>query len=98
MRKAFPNYQKVSSMASIHEKWGNIDTDFNPVKFLSARIKTCGRNRSSRAELLLKKGVLKICRKFTGEHPCRSVISTNRIVSDLMIPYTTHAVAFDISK
>ena len=25
----------------------------------------------------LKKGVLKICRKFTGEHPCRSVILIN---------------------
>ena len=25
--------------------------------------------------VLLRKGVLKICSKFTGEHPCRSVIS-----------------------
>ena len=25
--------------------------------------------------MLLRKGVLKICNKFTGEHPCRSVIS-----------------------
>ena len=25
--------------------------------------------------LFLVKGVLKICRQFTGEHPCRSVIS-----------------------
>ena len=24
---------------------------------------------------VLRKGVLKICNKFTGEHPCRSVIS-----------------------
>ena len=31
--------------------------------------------RSSRSEVLLRKGVLKICRKFTREHPCRSVIS-----------------------
>ena len=31
--------------------------------------------RSSRPEVFLGKGVLKICRKFTGEHPCRSVIS-----------------------
>ena len=27
--------------------------------------------------MLLVKGVLKICSKFTGEHPCRSVISIN---------------------
>ena len=31
--------------------------------------------RSSLAEVFLKKGVLKICSKFTGEHPCRNVIS-----------------------
>ena len=32
--------------------------------------------RSSPPEVFLRKGVLKICSKFTGEHPCRSVIST----------------------
>ena len=31
--------------------------------------------RNSRPEVFLGKGVLKICSKFTGEHPCRSVIS-----------------------
>ena len=31
--------------------------------------------RSSRAEVFLGNGVLKICSKFTGEHPCLSVIS-----------------------
>ena len=31
--------------------------------------------RSSHSELFLGKGVLKICRKFTGENPCRSAIS-----------------------
>ena len=31
--------------------------------------------RSSRPEALLEKGVLKICSKFTLEHPCRIVIS-----------------------
>ena len=32
--------------------------------------------RSTRPEVFLGKGVLKICSKFTGEHPCRSAIST----------------------
>ena len=32
-------------------------------------------SRSSRSEVLLGKGVLKICSTFTGEHPCRSMIS-----------------------
>ena len=27
-------------------------------------------------KVFLGKGILKICSKFTGEHPCRSVIST----------------------
>ena len=31
--------------------------------------------RSSRPEVFLRKGILKICNKFTGEHPCRSMIS-----------------------
>ena len=31
--------------------------------------------RSSHPEVLLGKGVLKICSKVTGEHPCRSAIS-----------------------
>ena len=31
--------------------------------------------RSSRPDVFLGKGVLKICSKFTGEHPCRSAIS-----------------------
>ena len=31
--------------------------------------------RSSRPEVFLTKGVLKIYSKFTGEHPCRSAIS-----------------------
>ena len=32
-------------------------------------------HRSSLSEVFLGKGVLKICSKFTGEHPCRSAIS-----------------------
>ena len=31
--------------------------------------------RNSHPELVLGRDVLKICSKFTGEHPCRSVIS-----------------------
>ena len=32
-------------------------------------------HRSSPSEVFLAKGILKIYSKFTGEHPCRSVIS-----------------------
>ena len=31
-------------------------------------------HRSSRPDIFLGKGVLKTCSKFTGEHPCRSVL------------------------
>ena len=31
--------------------------------------------RNSPPKVFLRKGVLKLCSKFTGEHPCRSVIS-----------------------
>ena len=31
--------------------------------------------RSSHSEVFLRKGVLEICIKFTGEHPCQSEIS-----------------------
>ena len=31
--------------------------------------------RNSRLEVLLRKDVRKVCNKFTGEHPCRSLIS-----------------------
>ena len=32
-------------------------------------------HKSSRPEVFLGKGVLKICSKFTRDHPCRSAIS-----------------------
>ena len=32
-------------------------------------------SRSSRPEVFLRKVVLKICSKFTGDHPCRKAIS-----------------------
>ena len=35
------------------------------------------KDRRSRPEVFLEKGVLKICSKFTGEHLCRSAISIN---------------------
>ena len=34
-----------------------------------------GNTRNSRPEVFIREDVLKICSKFTGEHPCRSVIS-----------------------
>ena len=39
------------------------------------RLLLSGMHRSGHPEVLLGKGILKICSKFTGEHPCRSVTS-----------------------
>ena len=41
--------------------------------------------RSSRPEVFLRKGDLKICSKFRGEHPCRSVISINILLTVVYI-------------
>ena len=37
--------------------------------------------RSSHSEVSLRKGILKIYSKYTGEHPCRSVISIKLLVT-----------------
>ena len=42
---------------------------------LPGRTKAFAVYRSSHPEVFLVKGILKICSKFTKEHPCRSVIS-----------------------
>ena len=39
--------------------------------------------RSSPPEVFKVKGVLKICSKFTGEHPCRSVFDVMRAIRSL---------------
>ena len=43
--------------------------------------------RSSHSEVFLEKHVLKICAKFTGEQPCRSVISI-LVAKQLTLRYT----------
>ena len=43
------------------------------------------KNRSSHPGLFLRKRVLKICSKFTGKHPCRSVISIKLLSSFIEI-------------
>ena len=41
--------------------------------------------QSSPTSLFLSRGVLKICSKFTGEHPCQSVISVKLLCSFIKI-------------
>ena len=62
-----------------NEAKSNANESFSWVKFsLCEHNKTkyvYNKFRSSHPEVFLGKGVLKICRKSTWEHPCRSVIS-----------------------
>ena len=44
-------------------------------RMFKCSLQWCDSFRSSLSEVFLEKAVLKICSKFTGEHPCRSVIS-----------------------
>ena len=44
-------------------------------KYVAVTFVFSWRYRSSHSELFLRKGVLKICSKFTREHPCWSAIS-----------------------
>ena len=48
-------------------KWRSLDQQ-SPIHLVL-------KDRSSRPEAFLREGVVKICSKFTGEHPCRSAIS-----------------------
>ena len=56
--------------ASVTSKW-------SPNKLVMLQQQRCIETTvtSSHSEVFLGKGVLKICSKFTGEHPCRSMIS-----------------------
>ena len=53
----------------------------NETVFLSYLIN----HKSNHSEVLLVKGVLKICSKFTGEQPCRSVISIKLLCNFIKI-------------
>ena len=57
---------------------------FRKTKIISGDKKSLvfiGKFRSSHPEVFLGKGVLKICSKYTGEHPCRSAISIQLLCS-----------------
>ena len=51
--------------------------------------------RSSPPELFLGKGVLKICSKFTGQHPCRSAISI-KLQSNLFLRTPLEGCSYSI--
>ena len=68
-------------------KWINIHANHFLVKHMKQKLtKVVGkRSRSSSSEVFLGKSVLNIFIKFTGEHPCRSAISTKLLCNFLEI-------------
>ena len=60
------------SWSVIAETW---DTSCFKKGFLEKQQSVPNTCRSSHSEVFLRKGVLKICSNFTGEHPCRNMIS-----------------------
>ena len=53
--------------------------------------------RSSHPEIFLGKGALKICSKFTGEHPCQSVILLKSVSATLLKSHFRMGVLLYIS-
>ena len=68
-------YRRFFLEINLRKKKWVISWSYNPHnKIIFSHIEST--SRSSHPEVFLEKGVLKIYSKFTGEHPCRSVIST----------------------
>ena len=55
--------------------WGLIHKKLRYTEAVEKKVLLIKNNRGSYPKVFLGKGVLKICSKFTGEHPCRSAIS-----------------------
>ena len=53
--------------------------------FYSLLIVTSSNTRSSHPEVFSRKGVLKKCSRFTGEHPCRSAISIKLLYTSVWV-------------
>ena len=87
----------LSLLYSLIQTSQSVGSGSKPVRGMSAV--GDGEIRSSPLEVFLGKGVLKICRKLTGEHPCWSVISIkfrcnswypeDRIFVNLIISYAS---------
>ena len=65
--------QLCDSADLCHQCNGNFGQILLEIKLIRQKAVQIGISR--RPEVFLGKGVLKICSKFTGEHPCRSAIS-----------------------
>ena len=56
-------------------------------KLLGHGIGSLVTHKSSPPDVLLENGALKMCNKFTGEHPCRSVVSIKLLCNFIEIAF-----------
>ena len=75
MYSSSPILQILTSKILVHEKTSDNFTCFNTLQCCTNIVQQNSNYGSSHSEVFLRKGVLKICSKFTGEHPCQKVIS-----------------------
>ena len=80
-----PRYTHTYVCVSGDYKWQFFGMFCARTKWMSPVVKLI--NRSSREEVFLRKGVVKVCSKFTGEDPCRSVISINLLYNFIEITF-----------
>ena len=59
----------------VNPSTSDLEQDIVSVAFMKFCMIISAIARNSHAEVLSRKGMLKICNNFKGEHPCRNVIS-----------------------
>ena len=77
------NYKLYSIPRDILREWSKLRFYFYFIKWALTHSFRSSTLRSSRPEVFQQKGVLKICRKFTGDHPCQTVILI-KLLSNLL--------------
>ena len=69
------NLDYFSTYKPAYDRMCILELEYQCINYIMIISKKKKNDRSSHPEVFLGKGVLKIWSKFTGEHPCRSVIS-----------------------
>ena len=80
-QQSYINNIRLSSIRLIRSLF---ETHFRCLTFRALTV--FKKSRSSPPEVSLRKGILKICNKFTAEHQCRSVISINLLIEIALRP------------
>ena len=69
----YPKQLQISNRSN-NRRISNVSSDSWAKTYITILPNSCPSDRSSHPEVFLGKAVLKICSKFTWEHPCQNVI------------------------